>query len=293
MESSRDQAAPLLRIGELSRRTGVSAEKLRAWERRYSLLEPRRTDGGFRLYGPEDEARVRAMTALIGSGISAAQAAEEARRAAPGPPTDGAPSAGSAGRLVAALERYDETAADAILDTAIASLSAPAFAASIALSAMEEIGRRWSEGKLTVAQEHFASNLIRGRLLGLARGWGGGSGPLALLACPPGELHDIGLISFGLALRAHGWRIAYLGPDTPVETLREAAGRLSPALVVIAALDPGRFAAVAGELSSLAGEHRLMLGGAGAAEAAAGRVGARLLDADPIEAARLAASAGS
>lgn len=53
--------------------------------------------------------------------------------------------------------------------------------------------------------------MLRRRLLGLARDWGQGGGPLALLGSPPGELHDLGLICFGLALRAHGWRIAFLG----------------------------------------------------------------------------------
>jgi MerR family transcriptional regulator, light-induced transcriptional regulator len=77
------------------------------------------------------------------------------------------------------------------------------------------VGERWQDGRLSVAQEHFATNLIRGRLLGLARGWGAGSGHRAVLACVPGELHDIGLIVFGLCLRERGWRITYLGADTP------------------------------------------------------------------------------
>ncbi|MGA9634349.1 MAG: MerR family transcriptional regulator, partial [Solirubrobacterales bacterium] len=67
--------APRLRIGELSRRTGVRADTLRAWERRYELLRPERSDGGFRLYGRDDESRVRAMKALIDSGVSASEAA--------------------------------------------------------------------------------------------------------------------------------------------------------------------------------------------------------------------------
>ena len=64
-----------LRIGELSRRTDVSVELLRAWELRYRLLRPRRTSGGFRLYSEQDEWRVRRMRSLVGSGLSAAQAA--------------------------------------------------------------------------------------------------------------------------------------------------------------------------------------------------------------------------
>ena len=73
-------ATTLLRIGELSRRTGVRADTLRAWERRYGLLSPRRSDGGYRLYGPADEGRVRTMLSLLGSGLSAAEAAALALR---------------------------------------------------------------------------------------------------------------------------------------------------------------------------------------------------------------------
>ena len=113
---------------------------------------------------------------------------------------------------------------------------------------------------------------------------------MALLACPPGELHDLGLIAFGLALRAHGWRIAYLGPDTPVETLAGAAERLDPRLIVLAALDPERIAEAARELASLAREHDVWLGGARVDEPLAQRAGARLLEGDPIEAAEVAAA---
>ena len=69
---------------------------------------------------------------------------------------------------------------------------------------------------------------LRGRLLGLARGWGRGTGPRALLACPPGERHDLGLIAFGLALRERGWRIDFLGGDTPAESIAGAARAIEP-----------------------------------------------------------------
>ena len=77
-----------------------------------------------------------------------------------------------------------------------------------------------SGARLSVGDEHFATNVIRGRLLGLARGWGRGLGPVALLACLPGEQHELGLLAFGLALRAHGWRVSYFGGDTPLEERR-------------------------------------------------------------------------
>ena len=157
---------------------------------------------------------------------------------------------------------------------------------------LHELGRRWERGEASVAQEHFASNLLRGRLLGLARGWAEATGPRAVLACAPGEFHDLPLISFGLALAARGWSITYLGPDTPIATIKEALGGLERALVVISAMTPERFLTVQDELTELAGDLRLALAGAGATKKLASATGAALLlDEDPVTAAERVAGA--
>lgn len=269
-----------IRIGELSRRTGVRADTIRVWERRYGLVEPRRTAKGYRLYSAADERVVRTMRDLTARGLAAAEAAEFARRGdrgIAGPPT--AQTASAAGaldpevqaeRLRRALEAFDEEGANAILDESLAGLSLERIVDDLIPAAMGEIGSRWEAGETTIAQEHFASNLIRGRLLGLARGWGTGTGPLALLACPPGELHDIGLIAYGLGLRRHGWRIALLGSDTPIETLEDAVKRLRPQAVVLSVSTAARVEAVAPELRALAERVPVGLGGRGAA--AAGKI---------------------
>ena len=132
---------------------------------------------------------------------------------------------------------FAEGRANAVLDRLLASLSVDAVLRDVVLPYLHDLGEAWSRGEVSVAQEHFASNVLRGRLLGLGRGWGEGSGPHALLACPPREQHDLGLIAFGLALRNRGWRITYLGQDTPVSTLVEEARELEPDRVVVAASD--------------------------------------------------------
>ena len=280
--------APLLRIGELSRRTGVGVDTLRAWERRYGLLRPERSPGGFRLYGPGDEERVRAMKALIDSGMSAAEASRLT-----GPPdpasvaaerrTDEAPD--HAPRLGAALERFDETDANAILDDALARFTIDAVASRVLLPVMHNIGERWESGEISVAQEHFATGVLRGRMLSLGRNWGAGAGPLALLACPPGERHDLGLIAFGLVLRERGWRIAFLGSDTPIETIADAVAKLAPAAVVLAAVTPDAFEAVAEQVRDLAALVSVLLGGNGADDDLAERLGATALEPDPVHSA--------
>lgn len=288
--SARDQEKndePLLRIGELSRRTGVNAETLRAWERRYDLLSPARSDGGFRLYGTADEERVRTMRALIASGLSAAEAARLARSGSvPTPAPPGlATLEGADRRLREALERFSEAQATAVLDEAIAALSVDALVDLVVLPALREVGERWERGEATVGQEHFATNIVRGRLAGLARNWGAGSGPLAILACPPGELHDMGLFAFGLVLRARGWRLAYLGANAPLETIADAAKYLKPHIVVLAALTPEPFRSAIGEIARLGERTRVLLAGAGADEGLCRQADAELLSGDPVAAA--------
>src|ERR671910_806014 len=265
-------AASHLRIGELSRRAGVSPELLRAWERRYDLLRPTRSPGGLRLYSLEDLERVRLMSRHIASGLAAREAAALAARASLGPEGDeaiagagGAPGAaldaGAArARLGRAIDHFDEPAAQAVIDELLAVATVDAFLSEVVVPFLHDVGDRWERGELSVAQEHFASNLLRGRLLGLARGWGRGAGPRALLACPPGERHDLGLIAFGLALRARGWRIDFLGSDTPVESIGEAARRTAPAVVVLCAVRPEPLE----QGAALAARYRVAIAGAGA-----------------------------
>jgi DNA-binding transcriptional MerR regulator len=279
-----------LRIGALSRRVGVSPELLRAWEQRYGLLQPSRSAGGFRLYSTADEARVQSMQRHLGAGLSAAEAA---RLALAETEVGGADRRDGPARLAqwstdlrAALDRFDEPAAHAALDRLLAAFRVQTVLRDVVIPYLSELGRRWGRGEASVAQEHFASNLLRGRLLGLARGWAEATGPRAVLACAPGEFHDLPLISFGLALAARGWSITYLGPDTPIATIKEALGGREHPLVVISAITPERFLAVQDELTELAGDLRLALAGAGATKKLASATGAALLlDEDPVTAA--------
>jgi DNA-binding transcriptional MerR regulator len=273
-----------LRIGELGRRVGVSSELLRAWERRYGILQPTRTGGGFRLYSLEDERRVRLMQGHLARGVAAAEAARLALAEAV-PVEGGSGWQDEARRLAEALESFDEQAAQSAFDRLLAALTVETVLSDVLLPYLHELGRRWEAGEASVAQEHFASNLLRGRLHGLARGWDRGGGRRALLACAPGELHDLPLLAFGIALHGRGWRITFLGPDTPIDTVTETAARIAPELVVLTAVDSRRFEAVAGMLRRLASDHTLVLAGAGASDAIGDRVGCAVRRDDPVTAA--------
>jgi DNA-binding transcriptional MerR regulator len=274
-----------LRIGELARRTGVSPDLLRAWEQRYGLLRPARSPGGFRLYSRDDEDRVRRMTELIGQGLSAAEAARQARIAPE--PSPQSPVSDIGRQLRTALDSFDDQAAQATLDRLFATVSVEAALAEVLIPYLHDLGKRWAAGSASVAQEHFAASLIRGRLLGLARDWGAGPGPSALLACLPGEAHDLGLIAFGVLLARRGWRVTFLGADTPFDALDGTVRTLDPALVVLLTLNPDRLERHAMDVRSLAGRTPVAmptLGGTDPDRIAA--VGARPLPADIVTAAR-------
>src|SRR3954465_11335629 len=231
----RGSVPPTMRIGELAAKVGGSTHVLRAWESRYGLLRPVRSAGGYRLYGREDERRVREVIALRDQGVSAVEAARRvlaAERAGPDDSHEGegevprspraplgvvvggdAPASGGSGgapgalradpqmlvaQLLDAVTALDEDRAHAVLDTAFVERSVESAIIDVLLPLFVRVGEMWELGRPGIAQEHFASSLVRRRLGALSLTWGVGTGPVAVLACPPGEFHDIVLLSFGV-----------------------------------------------------------------------------------------------
>lgn len=277
-----------LRIGALSKRAGVSEHVLRAWESRYGLLSPARSSGGFRLYSEDDVRRVQRMRAYLAQGLSASEAARAVLTDGnPAPPSTSQmaePSSGTAD-LQTALDELDERAAHLVLDQLFGALSIESVIRDVLIPYLHALGDRWSRGEVTVGQEHFASNVIRARLTALAPGWGSGHGPRALLACPPGELHDIALLSFGLILRRFGWRVVFLGADSPLADVERAAGILGPDLVMLSASDRARLDPIRADLVQLAQTYSVALAGPGASAEYAAAVGAQYVENDPVTAA--------
>lgn len=277
----------LIRIGELSRRVGVPVELLRAWERRYGLLEPERTPGRFRLYNEDDVARVRTMRANLDRGLSAAEAARATL--AETPMRSSSLIADAAGELSRALERFDEVGAQAAIDRLLATVTLEVMLSEVLIPYLHELGIRWERGEISISQEHFASNVLRGRLLGLARGWDRGVGPRALLACVQGEQHDLPLLIFGIALRGYGWRISFLGANTPLESLLRAVEVLAPSAIVASGTVSGAFDGLTDVLREVAGRAPLYVAGAASSEELAHAAHAAHLDGDLVAAARIVA----
>ena len=317
----RGSVPPTMRIGELAAKVGVSTHVLRAWEARYGLLRPVRSAGGYRLYGHEDERRVREVIALRDQGVSAAEASRrvlaterggydddaddesgQAGAAHAGRGTSGGTASGVGtpngsappglradppmlvAQLLDAVTALDEDRAHAVLDTAFVERSVESAIIDVLLPLFVRVGEMWELGRIGIAQEHFASSLVRRRLGALSLTWGVGTGPVAVLACPPGEFHDIVLLSFGVLLGRAGWRIRYLGPDTPIHSLSQAARLTQADAVVLACRRPTGFRGHASALRRLSEDHPVWLAGRGATPRVLEEVGVPNLGGDLIAA---------
>lgn len=160
-----------MRISELSRRVGVSPETLRAWERRYGVLRPRRTNGNTRLYSTLDEARVRVMKRYIADRVPVAQAAEMAMsarlRIAAGRSGElpGHERQRAIEELAQALAGFDESSADRTLQQLLGAYAATAVMREVILPYLHDVGELWAQNRLSVAQEHFASQFFQARCM--------------------------------------------------------------------------------------------------------------------------------
>jgi DNA-binding transcriptional MerR regulator len=263
-----------LNIAALSRRTGVAPDTLRKWEQRYSILQPERTPGGQRRYTERDVARVEWLRARLGEGYRIGEAAR-LLGASDGPagktPRDHVRAilaAAAADDVAQVGLRLDQAFALHKLDTVLEDVIAPV---------LREVGARWQARELSVAQEHLVSQAVRARLGHVLGDAGGGVRGTAVLACAPGERHELGLMAVGIALRSDGWQVTYVGADTPLEDATALAHRISAAALGISVTVADRVADLRKALArtTMPAETQLVLGGAAASASIARTLGAR------------------
>ena len=262
-----------LNIAALAQRTGVAPDTLRKWEQRYQILQPTRTAGGQRRYSERDVQRVEWLQARLGEGYRIGEAATLLG-------TIGvAPARSAREHLKAVLDALDACEIEQIgmrLDQSFALLGVDATLDEVVRPLLQTIGDRWAEGDLTVADEHVVSEAVRSRLGHLLGDAGGGVRGVAVLTCAPGERHELGLMMAAIALRRDGWKIVYLGADTPLRDAVALAERMSADILGISLAMADRAAALEESLESVdAPAHlSLVLGGAAATRALAKKVGA-------------------
>jgi DNA-binding transcriptional MerR regulator/methylmalonyl-CoA mutase cobalamin-binding subunit len=236
-------------IQVVARRTGLSADAIRAWERRYQAVSPQRAASGRRLYTDEDVERLRLLheATLAGRRISDLvelsqeqllalvaedEAARPPERVAPMP--RGAKSAREhleACRL--AVEEMNPVALERALAEASVALTVPVLLQEVVAPFMREVGDAWREGKLRVGHEHMTSHVVRSLLAGLlSTANPTGVGPGLLITTPAGQQHEIGALMAAVLAASDGWRVTYLSPDTPAVEIAAAADRRVRAVAV-------------------------------------------------------------
>jgi MerR family transcriptional regulator, light-induced transcriptional regulator len=240
-------------IHEVAELTGLAPARLRAWERRYELVRPQRMPNGYRAYTAGQVALLRAFARLIEAGerigdlVGRPESEVLARAEARAP--DDSPHAA----LLEALRAFDRERLEALVAQQLSLRGLGAFAREVVLPLAREIGDLWALGKIPIAAEHLASEVLLHALKGGLR-MTRGRGPLVVCGCLPGERHEWGLLATLATIQEDGWRVHYLGPDLPLAGLAEAAWKLSPAVAGLSSSDPELVRANLPALSSFPGK---------------------------------------
>ena len=246
-------------IKRASEMVGVPVATLRAWQRRYRVVEPRRSDSGYRLYSAADIAKLRSMQALVASGWSPKEAAavvsddsdlkaerDDLERDQP-PRSRSSPRASAQTLdLVAAAAALDPSAVTQLLDERFATGSFEHVVDGWLLPELDRLGMAWADGGVTVAGEHMAAGAVQRRLSAAfdAAALDGARSPLLLTGLPPGCRHELGILAFATAARRQGLAVVHLGSDLPLADWLTAAERHRPDAIVLAAPTPSDVAPV-------------------------------------------------
>ena len=247
------QQRAIYNIGAVKRMTDIPAATLRVWERRYGFPSPERTSGGHRVYSEEDVAELRWVKARVDAGMQISQAVEALRtlkeEGRPLPPSTAlprqstpvereAPSLRSAKETLRdALLADDLSTADQVLGQVMALHPLEDLLLHVIRPTMEEIGERWLQGEISVADEHAATHYLRHRMI-LWMETGPPPYPVrpTLLACAPNEWHEGSLLMLGVMLRRRRWPVTYLGQALPLEDLAAFAKEARPLAITVVAM---------------------------------------------------------
>jgi MerR family transcriptional regulator, light-induced transcriptional regulator len=242
-------------IQVVARRTGLTVDVLRAWEKRYGVVKPGRSEGGRRLYSDDDIERLRLLrrasragrrigqVASLSSQELAALIREDEREEVEAGPQPAASETTAAGfflkACLAAMERFDSRELEDVLTRAMVTLGAQVVIEQIAAPLMRRVGEAWSQGDVGPAQEHLASAVLlraMGELIGAVEP--SGAAPNLVAATPAGQDHEFGALFAAATAAAEGWRVTYLGANLPAEDIAAAARETGAEAVVLSIVYP-------------------------------------------------------
>lgn len=228
------------RIKAVSRMLGVRPELLRMWERRYHLFKPQRAGNRYREFDDEDVQLLRYLCDQIAQGRAIGELAAEGREAilkrlAPVLPAPVAPQyATLVEEFFGYVQQLDKRRLETRLAESLALVSFATLLTDVLPPLMRRVGESWEAGQLSAASEHFLTVMVKQRIFAMLLMTTPAPGaPLLLCACPPGERHELGVLTFAYTMQQQGWQVCYLGPDLPIEALLYGCQRLQPALVAL------------------------------------------------------------
>jgi DNA-binding transcriptional MerR regulator/methylmalonyl-CoA mutase cobalamin-binding subunit len=275
------QEVPRHPIRVVAKRTGLTPAVLRAWEKRYGVVVPSRTDGGQRLYTDADVQRLSLLRKVVEEGRAISHVAHlsleelgvlvredaEERRTAQGPePVVESGLEAVLARAYRAVSAMDPAGLERTLTRAALSFPLPVVADGLVSPLLDAIGTSWREGRLGPAHEHLSAVVIRRFLEWLLSTVDVGEDvPILLTGTPAGERHELGALLTAVSGAAEGWKCYFLGPDLPAEEIARAAVRLEAEVVGLSLVDEALAPTVAQEILDLRGrlpaDVHLLLGG--------------------------------
>lgn len=253
-DENKPQDEPLFNIGAVARMTDINEATLRVWERRYNFPESARTEGGHRLYSPQEVLRLQWIKSQLEEGMQVSRAIKALKLAEKeGNLTEDSNLSATQTnpfntarqtdlgvyqeRLMEALLNYDTYTANQILGECLTVYPLEDVILDVINHTLYMIGEEWSKGRVDVAVEHFISNYLRHFLLM----WMQLGPPLynvnpIILACAPGELHEGSLLMMGSLLRRLRWPVLYLGQTMPLSELEDFVNHTKPSAIVFVAM---------------------------------------------------------
>lgn len=243
---------PKYTIKTVSSRTGILPVTLRAWERRYNLLNPHRLDNHYRLYSERDIAILRWIKNRVDQEVSISQAVLELRQQSeqgdwpemmPAAPVQVArsveviPTEQMVRQLYQALVRHQEDEAAKLFQDARQMYDLTTLLFKVVVPVLVNIGDAWYRGEIRIATEHSASAFVRGKLMSILEQYPPRrNAAFILVGCAPTEQHEISSLMLAVVLRSKGYRVEYLGPDLPLDDLVDYARYSRPDMIILSAM---------------------------------------------------------
>jgi len=224
--------------------TGINPVTLRAWERRYGLIQPQRTAKGHRLYTEQDVARIHRVLELLHQGFAISQvgkildrSSENIRVPSTGEEKDNW--ATYRADMLAAIETYDEALLDELYNDILSLYPDDLVNTRLSTPLLRELGQHWKDSADGIAREHFFTAYLRNKLGSRIHHTGLQSkGPLLLIACLPGEQHEVGMLFFAVNAVSHGFRVLLLGANIPLQQLPAVVSKRPCAAIVLSTTRP-------------------------------------------------------